>query len=103
MVKCAECGFLAQHIYQGNVPIGFIDVEESPRETGELPGQLPFFGGFRSYSQPDLTPEKMSGDNYPTCFISKARTPCGLCRRDESPYIGWSVQMFQTPCALGTG
>ena len=36
-------------------------------------------------------------------IISKARTPCGLCRRDESPYIGWSVQMFQTPCALGTG
>ena len=39
----------------------------------------------------------------PKSFISKARTPCGLCRRDESPYIGWSVQMFQTPCALGTG
>ena len=36
-------------------------------------------------------------------FISKARTPCGLCRRDESPYIGWSVQTLQTPCALGTG
>ena len=72
MVKCAECGFLSQHVYQGNVPKGFIDVEESPRENGELPGQPPVFGGFRSLSEPDLTPEKMSGDSYPTCFMRVA-------------------------------
>lgn len=34
-------------------------------------------------------------------FMSKARTPCGLCRRDESPKIFWGG--VPTPCARGTG
>ena len=34
-------------------------------------------------------------------FMSKARTPCGLCRRDVSPKIFWGG--VPTPCARGTG
>ncbi len=67
MVKCAECGYLAQHVYRGSIPEGFIDVEENSRETGSLP-TVPFSLRFTPIGQPDLTPEKMSGDNFPTCF-----------------------------------
>jgi hypothetical protein len=66
--KCADCGFLAQHIFRGSIPQGFIDVEQNPRETGALPG-LPFsFGFIYSHGQQDLSPEKMDGDKFPTCF-----------------------------------
>ena len=69
MVKCADCGFLAQHIFRGSIPQGFIDVEETSRETGDLPG-LSFFQAFHftPIGEPDLTPEKMDGDRFPTCF-----------------------------------
>lgn len=67
MVKCADCGYLAQHIYQGSVPQGFIDIEETSRDTGELPSSR-FSFSFLALGKPDLTPEKMSGDNFPTCF-----------------------------------
>lgn len=68
MVKCADCGYLAQHIYRGSVPQGFIDIEETPRETGELPSNLVSFGRLMRFGEPDTTPDKMSGDGFPTCF-----------------------------------
>jgi hypothetical protein len=68
MVKCANCGFLAQRTYRGKIPQGFIDVEETTRETGELPTKGFEFGVMRSFGEPDLTPEKMNGDKFPTCF-----------------------------------
>ena len=67
MVKCADCGFLAQHIYRGNIPMGFIDVEEAPRETGLFPSRG-FSFRFIPLGQPDMEPEKMDGDKFPTCF-----------------------------------
>ena len=67
MVKCVNCGYLAQHVYHGSIPQGFIAVEESSRETGSLPG-LPFSISFHQLGEPDLTPEKMNGDRFPTCF-----------------------------------
>ena len=73
MVKCADCGYLAQLIYRGSVPQGFIDIEEIPRQTGELPGNSLSFGDFIPFGQPDLRPEKMRGDNCPTCFMRAAQ------------------------------
>lgn len=66
MVKCADCGFLAQHIFRGPIPQGFIDIEEQPRKTGVLP-HAPF--GFHAIGELDRTPEKLDGDNFPTCFV----------------------------------
>jgi hypothetical protein len=63
MVKCADCGYLAQHIYRGSIPQGFIDVEESSRETGDLPTLARYI----SY-KPDLGPDKLGGDYFPMCF-----------------------------------
>lgn len=67
MVKCANCGYLAQHVYRGKIPQGFIAMEEEPRQTGELP-TLPFSLSFHTFGEPDLTPEKMNGDRFPVCF-----------------------------------
>lgn len=66
MVKCADCGFLAQHIYRGHIPQGFNYLEENARETGVLPSMFSFSSV--RFGEPDLTPEKMSGDIFPTCF-----------------------------------
>ena len=68
MVKCADCGYLAQYIYRGSVPQGFIGIEATPRETGELPGNLGWSVRFTPLGEPDVTPDKMSGDRFPTCF-----------------------------------
>ncbi len=67
MPRCAGCGFLAQHIYRGSIPQGFIDIDERPRETGELPRRPSAFSP-HFLGEPDLTPEKLDGDSFPSCF-----------------------------------
>ena len=64
MRKCAECGFLAQRVYLGSVPQGFIEIDEEARATGDLPGH----GQFVFHQIGTATPDTHSGDRYPTCF-----------------------------------
>ncbi len=58
--KCIYCGYLAQRIYNGHIPQGFIDLQESARETGALPRR----DGLSIFHEG----EHMDGDPHPTCF-----------------------------------
>ncbi len=64
MIKCSDCGFLAQRIYHQNVPQGFLHIDVDARASGTLPGQQgweQFFG---------KGTKEWRGDAFPTCFAN---------------------------------
>ena len=64
MVKCADCGYLAQRVWKHDLPVGFLEIDEEPRQSGWLAGVV--YAGYHSDSDAGASGDR--GDRLPTCF-----------------------------------